>query len=83
MATYRKIGEFDKTSEDWPNYIERVEFYFAANGIVDREGATQRRKAVLLSLVGAEMYRLIKNLVAPDKVATKSEKEYYCRKIRF
>ena len=66
MATYGKVSEFNRSSEDWSDYIERVEFYFAANGIADVDGQPPKRKAVLLSLVGAETYKLIKTLLAPE-----------------
>ena len=31
MATYGRIDEFDPDSGDWQQYMERMEFYFAAN----------------------------------------------------
>ena len=36
MATViGSVGEVDSTQEDWESYIERVEFYMAANSIDD------------------------------------------------
>ena len=30
---YGKITEFDKASEDWVGYVERMTLFFEANGI--------------------------------------------------
>ena len=30
---YGKITEFDKISEDWVSYVERMTLFFEANGI--------------------------------------------------
>lgn len=35
MATYGKIWEFNPDSDDWQQYLERMEFSFVANKIVD------------------------------------------------
>ena len=47
MATsFGKLKEFDLTSgEDWTQYIERMEFYFIANGVTD---AGKQRAAQLV-----------------------------------
>ena len=37
MATHGKINEFDPSHEAWATYVERLEFYFIANGIEDPE----------------------------------------------
>ena len=44
MATHGKIDEFDPSHEAWATYVERLEFYFIANGIEDPE----KKRAVLL-----------------------------------
>lgn len=61
------IEHFDKSHGDWTSYLERVKLFFAANEI-----PAERQVPSLLSLVGAEMYGLIKNLVAPENVATRT-----------
>ena len=70
MALYGQVSTFDN-GDDWTQYIERLDYYFVANGIED---ATKRR-AILLSVVGANTYRLIRNLVAPAKPDDKTYKE--------
>ena len=70
MALYGQVSTFDN-GEDCTQYIERLDYYFVANGIED---ATKRR-AILLSVVGANTYRLIRNLVAPAKQDDKTYEE--------
>ena len=31
-----RIDEFDGSKEDWPQYVERVDHFFDANGITQR-----------------------------------------------
>ena len=54
--------------EDWTSYTERLQEYFIANGLED----AAKKKAVLLSIVGAETYQLMRNLTAPAKPTEKS-----------
>ena len=62
MATHGSLGEFNPTRNDWTSYAERLELYFTANDITER-----KQQAILLSVCGAEMYRLIRDLIAPTK----------------
>ena len=32
-AVFGRIDEFDSKKEDWPQYVERLDHFFAANGI--------------------------------------------------
>ena len=57
-----KEGPFDGTQDEWEHYVERLGFYFTANKVNDKG----QRKAVLLSVCGAQMYKLIRNLLAPQ-----------------
>lgn len=50
----------------WTTYIERLEQYCLANNIEN-----ERKVAVLLSVMGAKTYNLLRNLMAPTKPATK------------
>ena len=68
MATHGQIGEFNSQQELWISYAERLEEYFIANEIE----SANRKKAILLSVVGAETYQLIRSLVAPAKPKEKS-----------
>ena len=68
MAKHRTIGEYDPQREDWTSYFERLLEYFTAN---DVDGANKKR-AILLSVVGAQTYQLIRNLVVPGKPTEQS-----------
>ena len=60
------IGEFKPEVESITTYLERIEVFLAANSIVD-----DQKSAVLLSCIGSSMYRVVKNLCAPDTPASK------------
>ena len=65
MATHGSVSAFDRSKEDWTSYIERLNLYFAANDVA----AEAKQRAILLSVCGASMYKLIRSLVSePDKL---------------
>ena len=68
MATFGRVDIFNPEVEDWVTYSERLEHYFIANDIEENE----KRRAILLSAVGAKSYQLIRNLVRPNKPTDKS-----------
>ena len=61
MAAIGQIKEYVEGQEDFEYYIERVEQFFEANDIDEK-----KRVAVLLTVIGAPTYGLLKNLVAPE-----------------
>ena len=63
MATHSRLDEFNEGQEEWRSYMERVDNYFTANDIVD----TDKKRANLLSACGAQTYKLVRSLVAPQK----------------
>ncbi len=69
--TLGRIDEFDRHREDWPQYVERLEFYFVANGITTEE----KKLAVFLSVIGSPTYRILRNLLTPNKPGEKSYAE--------
>ena len=71
MAVYGKINEYEPTNEDWSQYAERLGHYFAANEIESGE----KKRAVLLTIVGAATYKILRSLVAPAKPGEKSYDE--------
>ncbi len=71
MAMHGTIGQFDSAVEDWTGYTKRLEQYFLANGIED----AAKCRAILLSVCGPSTYKLIRSLVAPDKLADRTFKE--------
>ena len=68
MATHGTLGEFNPTREGWTSYAERLELYFTATDIVTEK----KQQAILLSICDAEMYRLIRDLVAPTNSTDKT-----------
>ena len=64
MATIGKLGEFRTEVEDWSQYVERMEFYFVANGVT----GDAKKKAALLSAIGPSTYKLLRSLIAPTTV---------------
>ena len=69
MATLLgKLEEFDKSKEEWTQYVERMNHFFAANDIKD----AGKKKSVFLAVVGPTTYSLLRNLVAPSKPGDKT-----------
>ena len=67
-VTYGTIKEFDPTVETITAYLERLQLYFAANGV-----AEEKKVPVLLTVVGPKVYTLLRGLLAP---ALPKEKSY-------
>lgn len=67
MAMIGTITAFDSSTEDWETYIERVELYCSANDVKD-----EKKVAVLLSIIGAKTYGLLRSLLTPEKPNTKT-----------
>ena len=67
MATLGHIGKFDPADESISAYLERVELFFAANGIEE-----PKQVAVFLSVIGPKNYALLRDLLAPVKPQEKS-----------
>ena len=70
-AVFGTVTEFVEGVEEWPQYVDRLEQFFAANGI-EVEG---KKRSILLSVVGARTYQLLTSLVAPDKPGSKTYDE--------
>ena len=58
MAMYGNMVEYTG-SEESSLYMERVEFFFTANGIENTPENVGRRKAILLSVIGSKNYGLV------------------------
>ena len=69
MAVFGNIGEFTVDQDnDWSEYEDRLKQYFLANDI-DNVG---KKRAILLSVVGAQAYYLLRKLCAPAKPSEKT-----------
>ena len=62
-ATLGRIEEFDGAKEEWCQYQERLEHFFRANEIEDET----KKHSVFLTLLGANVYKLLQNLTVPEK----------------
>ena len=70
-VTLRRIQEFDGDKEEWCQYQERLEHFFRANEIEDET----KKQSVFLTLIGANAYTLLRNLIALAKTDTKTYTE--------
>ena len=62
MSTHGKLDPYDE-SEEWIQYVERLECYFNANNIDDAD----KKRGILLSVCGRRTYKLMRDLLAPTK----------------
>lgn len=60
------MGPFVLSEEDWESYSERLEEYFVAEDIT----AAEKKRAILISAIGKDTYRVLKNLCEPKKPST-------------
>ena len=68
MATFLcKLEKFDKSKEEWTQYVECMDHFFTAIDITD----AGKKKSVFLAVVGPTTYSLLRNLVAPSKPETR------------
>ena len=75
MSTYGKIEEFDRDSDTWELNIERLNFYFEAKQMEGEGDGLKLHCAILLSSVGKKTYKLMCDLLAPEKPGDKSYPE--------
>ena len=66
-STYGTLQEFKPECEPITAYLERVKAYFDANDV-----PTNKRVAVLLSIIGPKTYAILRSLMAPDTPQSKS-----------
>ena len=74
MATggnFGKLCDYDKNKEDWQSYFECLELFFTANNVAD----AQKKKVILLTSCGIDMYWLFKGLTASAKPIEKTFNE--------
>ena len=63
-VSFGKLEEFDTTNgDDWVRYTERMEHYFLANEITD----ASKQRSILISSMGQKAYKILRNIVAPNK----------------
>ncbi|KAJ8913006.1 hypothetical protein NQ315_002884 [Exocentrus adspersus] len=67
-AVHPKIPEFSPEVDEWQVYREQLEQYFEANSIGDET----KKKAVILSSIGPQTYKLLRDLSFPKLSKEKS-----------
>ena len=55
MPLFGKLEAFDTTTENWVQYVEKLEYFFRANGIEGED----KKKIILLTDCGTQTYNLI------------------------
>lgn len=71
MATFGQVGAFIEGKEEWKQYVERLEQYLIANSV----DSAEKKRAVFLSTIGPQAYKLLRSLVAPTAPSEKSYKD--------
>ena len=61
------MDSFNPDTDDWSAYVERLESFFLAHEIKD-----DKKVAVLLTVLGAKAYSLLRTIIAPGKPAEKT-----------
>ena len=63
-VSFGKLEEFDTANgDDWVQYIERMEHHFLVNEITD----ALKQRSILISSMGQKAYKILRNIVAPNK----------------
>lgn len=70
MPSYGRITEYTN-GQNWEEYVEQVKNYFGANEITD----AAKKRMIFLTSVGSETFHLMKTLVAPAQLDTKTFEE--------
>ena len=71
-GTIGSLTEFKPDSEKIEACLERVQLFFAANGIAANGIADNKKVPVLLTVIGSPTYALLSSLLAPEKPGDKS-----------
>ena len=66
-AVLGKVEQYDPELEEWPQYVERLEYFFEASGMTDAE----KKRSVFLSVIGPSPFKLLRNLASPAKLSDK------------
>lgn len=73
MATLGALEPFNPATVEWETYKYVLTSFLDANGIAAPEdGASDRRKAVLLAYIGSKTVQLLRSLTVPEEPRTKT-----------
>ena len=65
MANHGKIGQFNPSIKAWSSYVERLHYYFLANGVTE----AAKKHSILLTVCGAPTFQLLRSLVQPKELS--------------
>ena len=74
MASVSRVPAFDPAAESFGAYSRRLEQHFIAISVGEAE--VEKRRAILLSAVGASTFSLLEDLIAPAAVGDKTFKDH-------
>ena len=63
MGSFGKIGEYCADTEEWTQYVERLEFFLIANKVTEEK----MKQAILLLVIGPRTFKLLRNILTPEK----------------
>ena len=72
MPSLGKIEEFNPASTSINCYLERLEQYFEANSVPADSGDSHKRRAILISVIGAKAYDVLSDLCSPTAPLAKT-----------
>ena len=64
------IGDYEERKDDFASYRERLEQWMMLNKITD-----DQKSGCLISIMGADTYKLLKNLLHPNKPSERTFSE--------
>ena len=72
MPSLEKIEAFEPNSQNMKRYLERLEQYFVANNIPEDNQYRHRRRAILISAIGAAAYDTLSDQCSPALPSSKT-----------
>ncbi|CAH3164499.1 unnamed protein product [Porites lobata] len=72
MPSLRKIEQFNSATTSINRYLERLEQYFVANSVPADSAESHKRRAILISVIGAKAYDVLSDLCSPTPPSEKT-----------
>ena len=72
MPSVSKIEEFNSATTSINRYLDRLEQYFVANSVPANSAESHKRRAILISVIGAKAYHVLSDLCSPTPPSEKT-----------
>ena len=72
MPSLSKIEEFNSATTSINHYLEGLEQYFVANSVPANSAESHKRRAILISVIGAKAYDVLSDLCSPTPPSEKT-----------